>query len=93
MRRRGGEGPGGCLRRTGEFWGGGGLNIFFRGRNVHQVLFDPLKQIFFISPKRAQKGQNAVCSFEAGPKRRQQIGRKTAFVHIFALSVGVWVSR
>ena len=40
--RRGGrpggaEGPEGCLRRIGEFWGGGGLNIFFQGRNVHQV--------------------------------------------------------
>ena len=36
--RRGGgaEGPGVCLRRIGEF-GGGGLNIFFRGRNVHHV--------------------------------------------------------
>ena len=34
----GGEGPGGCVRRIGEFFcGGGGLNIFFfRGRNVHQ---------------------------------------------------------
>ena len=33
-----GEGPGACLRRIGDFqgWGGGGLNIFFRGRNVHQ---------------------------------------------------------
>ena len=32
----GAEGPGGCLRRIGEF-GGGGVNIFFRGRNVHQA--------------------------------------------------------
>ena len=32
------EGPGGCLRRIGDFGGGGDLNIFFRGRNVHQVL-------------------------------------------------------
>ena len=32
-----GEGRGGCLRRIGEFArGGGGLNIFFRGRNVRQ---------------------------------------------------------
>ena len=28
--------PGGCLPRIGES-GGGGLDIFFRGRNVHQV--------------------------------------------------------
>ena len=37
--RRGGKGPGGpgrCLPRIGEFGGGGGLNVFFRGRNVHQ---------------------------------------------------------
>ena len=34
---RGAERPGGCLRRIGEFGEGGGLNIFFRGRNVHQV--------------------------------------------------------
>ena len=36
-----GEGPGARLRRIGDFsgvvGGGGGLNIFFRGRNVHQV--------------------------------------------------------
>ena len=25
------EGPGGCLRRTGEFFFGGGVNIYFRG--------------------------------------------------------------
>ena len=35
LRGRGGEGPGGCLRGIG---GGGGLNIFFRGRNSHQAL-------------------------------------------------------
>ena len=35
-RTGGAEGPGGCLQRIGEFLGGGGLNIFFRGRNVHQ---------------------------------------------------------
>ena len=34
---RGVEGPGGCLRRIGEFLGRGGGNIFFQGRNVHQV--------------------------------------------------------
>ena len=33
---RGAEGPGGSLRQIREFGGGGGLNIFFRGRNVHQ---------------------------------------------------------
>ena len=32
----GAEGPGGSLRRIGEL--GGGLNIFCRGRNAHQVL-------------------------------------------------------
>ena len=32
-----GEGPRGCLRRIGEFLGGGGLNIFFRGQKVHQA--------------------------------------------------------
>ena len=32
----GGKGPRG-REGIGEFWGGGGLNIFFRGRNVHQV--------------------------------------------------------
>ena len=32
-----GEGPGGCLRRIGEFLGvGGALNFFLRARNVHQ---------------------------------------------------------
>ena len=31
------EGSGGCLRRIGDLGGGGGLNIFFRGRNVHQI--------------------------------------------------------
>ena len=36
FRRGGGEGPGGCLQRIWELGGGGGLNIFFRGRNVHQ---------------------------------------------------------
>ena len=35
---RGGGGAGGCLSRIGEFFLGGGVNIFFRGRNVHQVL-------------------------------------------------------
>ena len=40
--RRGGGGsrigPGGCLRRIGEFLcGGGQIFFFFRGRNVHQV--------------------------------------------------------
>ena len=36
---RGAEGSGGCLRRIGDFFGGGGgLNIFFRGRNVPQGL-------------------------------------------------------
>ena len=33
------EGPGGCLRRIGNF-GGWRLIFFVRGRNVHQV-FDP----------------------------------------------------
>ena len=33
----GAEGLGGCLRRIGEFFGGGGLIFFFRGRNVLQV--------------------------------------------------------
>ena len=33
----GGEGPGGCLRRIGEF-GGGGAKYFLGGRNVHQVV-------------------------------------------------------
>ena len=33
-----GEGPGGCPRRIGEFWGLGGKRIFFVwGRNVHQA--------------------------------------------------------
>ena len=32
----GAEGPGRCLRRIGEFFGGG-AKYFFRGRNVHQV--------------------------------------------------------
>ena len=38
-RTGGAEGPGGCLQRN---WGisGGGLNIFFRGRNVHQLTHD-----------------------------------------------------
>ena len=35
-RTGGAEGPGGCLRRIGEFWGGGGEIFFFRGRNVYQ---------------------------------------------------------
>ena len=44
-RTGGAEAPGGCLQRIGEFFGGGGgLNIFFRGRNVHQ---DPLSFWFF----------------------------------------------
>ena len=33
----GAKGPGGCLRRIGEL-GGGGLNIFFGGRNVLQAM-------------------------------------------------------
>ena len=41
LQRGGAEAPGGCLRRIGEF-GGGGLNIFFRGRNVHQEKFQKL---------------------------------------------------
>ena len=40
--RGGGEGPGGCARRIVESFWGGGLNIFFRGRNVHQVWCWPL---------------------------------------------------
>ena len=33
----GAEGPGGCLQQNWRiFWAGGGLNFFFRGRNVHQ---------------------------------------------------------
>ena len=32
----GAEGPGGCLRRIGEFFLGGGPKFFFRARNVHQ---------------------------------------------------------
>ena len=32
---RGAEGPGGSLRQIGEL-GGGGLNIFCRGQNVHK---------------------------------------------------------
>ena len=39
--RRRGRGAGRCLQRIGDFWGGG-LNIFFRGRNVHQVIL-PLR--------------------------------------------------
>ena len=31
------EGPGGCLRRIGEFFGGGAKYFFCRGRNVHQA--------------------------------------------------------
>ena len=34
--RGGAEGKGVCLQPIGEL-GGGGLNIFYRGRNVHQV--------------------------------------------------------
>ena len=30
-RTGGAEGPGGCLRRIGESWGGGGVNFFFFG--------------------------------------------------------------
>ena len=37
-RRERGRGGGRVSGRIGEFGGGGGLNIFFRGRNVHQVL-------------------------------------------------------
>ena len=33
---RGAEGPGGCLRRIGDLGGGGGVNFFFSGLNVHQ---------------------------------------------------------
>ena len=33
---RGAEGPGGCLRRIGDFLGWGG-QFLFSGRNVHQV--------------------------------------------------------
>ena len=40
----GAEGPAGCLRRIWEFRGGGGLNIFFRGRNVHQGIHVPIAQ-------------------------------------------------
>ena len=41
---RRGEGPGGCLQRIGEFvFGGGDLNFFFRGRNVHQESGRPSK--------------------------------------------------
>ena len=34
---RGGKGPGGCLLGIGR---GGGVNIFFRGRNVHRVIVE-----------------------------------------------------
>ena len=36
-RTGGAEGPGGCLQRIGGSWGG--VNIFFRGRNVHQEYY------------------------------------------------------
>ena len=39
-RRAGDEGPGECRWRIGILGGRGGVrNIFFRGRNVHQVIF------------------------------------------------------
>ena len=57
-RRGGGRGmglmgPGGCLRRIGEFFGAGGLNIFFRGRNVHQERLNrTLKRTPFLASKK-----------------------------------------
>ena len=42
---RGAEGPGRFMRQIGAFGGGGGLNIFFRGRNVHQIRISAGKAI------------------------------------------------
>ena len=45
------EGPGGCLRRIGGFWGAEGANFFFGGgRNVHQEKKHKHKQVCGIVP-------------------------------------------
>ena len=48
---KGAEGPGGCLRRIGDFGGVGG-NFFFQGRNVHQDLLLFLKDLGALLPSR-----------------------------------------
>ena len=53
----GAEGPGGCLRRIGEFGGGGGLNIFFMGPNVLQVSKCILVSEFISAPAEGQQQQ------------------------------------
>ena len=49
----GAEGPGGCLQHIGEFFlGGGGQIFFFRGRNVHQGNLLKLRSPLVHFPKR-----------------------------------------
>ena len=62
------EGLGGCLRRIGEFFGGGGggLNIFLRGRNVCQVNF-----IFDGGGGASAKEKRAFTKAASVPARRQ----------------------
>ena len=54
-RTGGAEGPGGCLRRIGDFFlGGGGAgakHFFFRGRNVHRGKSLPIAEFIRSLPK------------------------------------------
>ena len=48
-RRGGAKGLGGCCGKLGDFWGGGGLNIFFRAETSTKVCFKQKK----IQPKQS----------------------------------------
>ena len=79
--RRGAEWPGGCLRQLGIFGGGGGLNIFFRGRIVHQAWYF-LKSIAGTNWRRTAVQIGGVlqyklevhCGVSLSPKLRSQQG-------------------
>ena len=74
MGRPGGaEGPGGCLRRIGEFLRGGGAKSFFRGRNVHRDNFGAAKQPNSAGHSRVPKSE--------GYLNRRRGGRKGAGKH------------
>ena len=78
--RGGAEGPGGCLRQIGAFFGGGGgLNIFFRGRNVHQ---EKKNLSFFFGESTFQKCGSSE-DWTRIARISIRIGEKTRFARIW----------
>ena len=92
-RTGGAEGPGGCLWRIGEFGEGGGLNIFFRGRNVHQekllAVFDWLLLIFVccrVFPVSGDHGFRRKSQEIAGKLRTRPTTTRDRYLHFGAPS-------